>query len=316
MEKALHGFYSSGLAVSTQRAYSSGQKRFLAFCTKFNLPALPPSEHTIMLFISQLGLEGLSLSTIKSYLASIRNLLINHGFQITNIYTPRVDLVLRGIKRVKCNVASSKVRLPITPVILGDLKKVWRSNTLDNRMLWAAACLGFFGFLHCAEFTISTVNAFDPSKHLTLGDVLVTPDLQCSTLAVKIKMSKTDQFGKGLWIYFQHTGVALCPVEAMLEYIKLRGTKEGPLFLTSEGQPLTRSYFVGSLRKALALAGINDSNYAGHSFGIGAATTALRAGVSDAKIKMLGRWESSAYQLYLQTPRQELAAISPILAKS
>ena len=316
MENALHRFYTSGLATSTQKAYSSGQKRFLAFCTKFNLQAFPPSEHTILLFISQLGVDGLTMSTIKSYLASIRNLLINNGFQYTNLYSTRVELVLRGIKRVKCTTATSKARLPITPDILGAIKSVWSTKSWEEKMLWAAACLGFFGFLRCAEFTIISASAFDPAKHLTLGDVFVKPKGQIPIMAVKVKMSKTDQFGKGAWLYFQRTGVPLCPVEAMLGYLQLRGPKEGPLFLTNSGQPLTRSYFLTRVRKALAQAGIDDSRFAGHSFRIGAATTALRAGVSDAKIKMMGRWESSAYQLYLHTPHHELASITPILAQS
>ena len=132
--------------------------------------------------------------------------------------------------------------------------------------------------------------------------MFVKSDNQLSCMAVRLKMSKTNQFGKGAWLHFQRTGVALCPVEAMVNYIKLRGSKEGPLFLTSHNQPLTRSYFLVNLRNALAQARIDDSQYAGYSFRIGAATTALRAGVSDAKIKMLGRWESSAYQLYLREP--------------
>ena len=48
----------------------------------------------------------------------------------------------------------------------------------------------------------------------------------------------------------------------------------------------------------------------GHSFRIGAATTAALRGVEDSVIKMLGRWESSAYQRYLRTPRKSLAALS------
>ena len=181
--------------------------------------------------------------------------------------------------------------------------------------MWAAACLGVFGFLRCAEFTITSVSGFDPTQHLTLNDVLIAPDTQVSTMALHLKQSKTDPFGKGVWLYFSCTGALLCPVAAMMDYLSMRGAEEGPLFRLSSSQPLTRSYFLANLRKALAQAGFKESHYAGHSFRIGAATAALRAGISDAKIKMLGRWESSAYQLSLRTPRQELAAIAPILAK-
>ena len=50
----------------------------------------------------------------------------------------------------------------------------------------------------------------------------------------------------------------------------------------------------------LAAANIDMSQYCGHSFRIGAATTAARAGVEDSLIKTMGRWESVAYLRYTQ----------------
>ena len=318
MEGALHKFYSQGLASNTKKCYSSGQKRFLSFCKKFNLDPIPPSEYTTLLFISQMGLEGLSLSTIKSYLASIRNLLINAGFPNHHIYTPKVELVIRGIKRTKvCIKDTCKARLPITPVILSKLKLVWGVHPIskDCKMLWAAACIGFFGFLRCAEFTVPSITTFDACKHLSLDDVSFThKGSSISTITIHIKVSKTDQFGKGCHIHLVRTGASLCPVSALLEYLSVRGMGKGPLFLQSNGHPLTRSVLVARVRCALSSLGMDVDQYSGHSFRIGAATTALRAGISDAKIKMLGRWESAAYQQYLRAPRHELASVCPILA--
>jgi hypothetical protein len=37
VEAALRQFYERGLASSTRKSYSSGQKHFLNFCSKFNL---------------------------------------------------------------------------------------------------------------------------------------------------------------------------------------------------------------------------------------------------------------------------------------
>jgi hypothetical protein len=60
------------------------------------------------------------------------------------------------------------------------------------------------------------------------------------------------------------------------------------------------------MKEALISAGVDCSPYSGHSFRSGAATTAAKQGISDATIKMLGRWKSSAYQLYIE----QLAAYS------
>ena len=68
-------------------------------------------------------------------------------------------------------------------------------------------------------------------------------------------------------------------------------------------------------RSTLASQGYDASKYCGHSFQIGAATTAARNDVEDHMIKMLGRWESSAYQPYVTTPIADLASVTAKLTK-
>ena len=74
--------------------------------------------------------------------------------------------------------------------------------------------------------------------------------------------------------------------------------------------PLTRTRFVTNVKEALSKTGVDATGYSGDSFGAGAATTAARQGVGNAMIKMLGRWKSCAYQLYIKTPQEQLAAYS------
>ena len=66
------------------------------------------------------------------------------------------------------------------------------------------------------------------------------------------------------------------------------------------------------VRAALKAKGIDDTKSVGHSFRIGAATTAAAVGVEDSVIKTLGRWESSAYLAYVRIPRECLAAVSSL----
>ena len=85
------------------------------------------------------------------------------------------------------------------------------------------------------------------------------------------------------------------------------------LFLL-RGRLLTHPQLVSELRSALAAAGFKPGEYDGHSFQIGAATTAVACDIPVDMIKILGRWKSQAYHLYIRIPDTELATISKSLA--
>ena len=146
---------------------------------------------------------------------------------------------------------------------------------------------------------------FDPS---VASDIAVDRHQSPTLVRVRLKQSKTDPFRHGVDVYLGRTDADLCPVAALLAYMAVRPHLTGLLFI--DGSFLTRDRLVAAVREALQEAGIDSAQYTGHSFRIGAATTAAQAGLQDSVVKMLGRWESTAYQRYIQTPRQTLAALS------
>ena len=162
--------------------------------------------------------------------------------------------------------------------------------------------MGFFGFMRAGEFTVKSQSDFDPSVSLNTSDISVDSCEHPSTVRVFLRQSKTDPFRQDVSIYFGKTQGDLCPVSAILAYIGIRPPVRGPLFVYRDGSFLTRDKLIGALKQALCTAGMDTKGYSGHSFRIGAATTAALKGVEDSVIKMLGRWESSAYQRYLRTP--------------
>ena len=92
-----------------------------------------------------------------------------------------------------------------------------------------------------------------------------------------------------------------CPVQALRHYLKVRGTTQGLLFQYPSGMPVLRADFNNVLRRALVFNNISPSTFKGHSFRIGAATTAAALGLSDSQIRQLGRWKSDAFKKYIRS---------------
>ena len=277
----------------------------------------PVSENILIKFSSYLYTEGVKAGTIKSYLAAVRHAQISLGLGDPKICDmPQLEYVIRGIKR--CTGQQARTRLPITPGLLRALKSYWHSNLADHdySMLWAAACMCFFGFMRAGELVVPSDSSFNPSCHLAFGDVLVDSRDSPNYLAVRIKASKTDPFRRGVQLYLGRTSNELCPVAAILTYMVNRGAGDGPFFRFADGRFLTRDRFVTAVRSGLMAAGVNPSLYAGHSFRVGAATTTANCGLQDSLIKTLSRWESSAYTLYIRTPREKLCSVSRSLAET
>ena len=168
----------------------------------------------------------------------------------------------------------------------------------------------FFGFLRSGEITVSGTDKWDAAGTLMLEDVALDDRENPRVAKLRIKASKTDQWRTGVDVFLGSTGNRLCPVTALLAYLVVRGSEPGPLFRFASGAYLTRESFVKEVRAALSKAGVVSSEYCGHSFRIGAATTAAALGLEDSLIKALGRWESSAYQLYVKFPRETLVGSS------
>ena len=113
-----------------------------------------------------------------------------------------------------------------------------------------------------------------PLRSPYLPDVEEDNAEQPRKLKIRIKASTTDPFREGMDVYLGWTGQPLCLVSATIAYLVRRNDGPGPLFLFEDGRPLTRPLLVREVRAALEEAGASNAGVSGHSFRIGAATTA------------------------------------------
>ena len=183
-----------------------------------------------MMFVTHLA-RTLKASTIKVYLAGVRSLHIDHGFDNPLKNCLRLERVIRGVKREQGT--GTRPRLPITAAIL---RRLLNPLNYSDSLFWAACCTGFFGFLRCGEFT-TTSSSYDRNTHLSLADVKVNITINPTVVLLRIKSSKTDQFRKGHTIRMGATHSSVCAVRALMAYLHQRGSKPGPYLCTKLAFP-------------------------------------------------------------------------------
>jgi len=145
-----------------------------------------------------------------------------------------------------------------------------------------------------------------------LTDIRIDNIIMPTMVYVHIKESKTDPLQKRSTICLAKADTELCTELALPPYLFLHGSHPGPLFIMQDHAYLTRAQT--KLRVILKSADIDDSKYASHSFRSGAATTAAEVSIPNVHIKMLGRWKSEAYQIYVKFAPEKLANASKQLA--
>lgn len=293
---------SSSVSSSTQSVYHSGHQTYIKFTQMNNYP-LVATEDTLMHFATYcLDSLNLSYQIIKLYLCGIRYHQLLQG--IPNPFTleeklPILQMLLNGIKRQQKSHQPS--RKPITIKILHDMVTSLQQEifTHYSDILMSTVCV--VAFLDSSDVRSSPAN-----HHLTPNATCVSVISPCMITMQFLKQSKTDPFRKGIDIKLFRTKSTACPIQQLSAYLPMRNSTfackpNDPLFIMENGNALTRSRFLEMLKQLLHRAGHAESGITGHSFRIGAATSATKARIEDHLIKSMGRWSSDSYLRYIRT---------------
>ena len=121
-------------------------------------------------------------------------------------------------------------------------------------------------------------------------------------VCIKLSGSKTNSFQLGCPVIIGCTRTAVCGAcEAwhIIQSHRCTQTLPNAPFLQVNGRALDHLRLVNHIKATVAKLGLNPSRYSGHSLCIRGAISAAQAGLSQWQIKLLGQWNSQAYQLYI-----------------
>ena len=291
-------YRSLTFAETTKKSYSTHLSAFLEYCRLTNQQPWEINVQNTLRFIAYLA-QKLQYTSITQYANIIRLMCLESGVP-NPLQTWPVRSLMKGIKRAKGNAVKHK--LPITPGLLMQIRRMLTLTKPMDCILWAAYVTAFFTLLRKSNIVPPSPAQFDPLRHPIRGDLHLTP----KGIALTVKRSKTNQYQERapqLPIPYLKDH-PLCPTSALLAVLALKSDlpPSAPLFAypTHQGLfPLTQSVFTRTLHKLLLAIGIPADEYGSHSFRRGGATWAFKAGLPGEVIQILGDWQSDCYKQYL-----------------
>ena len=293
----------SSLQPSSIPTYKRAWKRlhqFFANIFQLPFPGLPISPSVLALYVAYLFDKHYAPSTVNTYFSTLR---FSHKLMSLSDSTKifYVCQMLKGYHKKGFRLDS---RLPTFLPILHRLILVapqLQGSPYQICQFQAMYSLTFHAFLRLGEITSIPSQASSPPQLYQITKLLsATGDL----VSYKVTFGNYQhQYNERLFflIIVSRQSVS-CPIALLTKYLVFRGFHPGPLFMTVDRLPVTRSWFSTQLSLAIQLCGLYPSRYKDYSFRISAASHAVEQGLSDAPIRLLGRWKSNSFQKYLWVP--------------
>jgi site-specific recombinase XerD len=283
----------SSKADNTIRAYKSDFKDFSLFCVLNGFKPLPSEPKIVSLYLTHLSTREVKMSTLKRRLVSIGVIHKLKGHYLDTKHPSIVENIM-GIKRRKGSIQKSK-----KPILINNLKKIidvideQNKEEIKKFRDRSIILIGFSGGFRRNEIVSLD---YDDLDFVTEG------------LKIKLRRSKTDQFGEGSvkgLPYFDNA--QYCPVTSIQKWIEITNINTGPLFRRFiKGSKLSEKRLTDQtvallIKEYLQLAGIDSKNYSGHSLRSGFATSAAESGAEERSIMaMTGHKSTEMVRRYIK----------------
>lgn len=280
-DAVIHGYLNASISANTWRAYRDDLRHFQAWGG--TLPTTPEQIASYLAYYAQKH----TVATLTRRLASLSKL--HNARQWDNpVSAELVRATFRGIRN-QHGMKQRQVAPAIKADILAMVENLQGIKGIRDRALLLIGFAGAFRRSELASLQYSDI------EHVQQG------------VLIHIRRSKTDQAGQGRKIAIPYARGVVCPVIALREWLHLSSITEGPIFRSINRHGLIGERMITPQSIALVIkerakaAGLDSTNYSGHSLRAGLVTSAAQAGISSWKIRQqTGHKSDAMLQRYIR----------------
>lgn len=290
----------SSLSAASVKIYSKAWDEYRLFHLNQygTIAKFPVSTEEILTFIAHLDLQKLAKATVRTYISAI-----GYPHRLTGAKDPTLS---GGVRKVLDAAGSLATVIPKKlPITLDILEMVVRAASVlfspyKATLMQALFSTAFHLCTRIGELTVSN----GKTQHVLSRDQITFIHSQGSvSYQVLFKTFKHSKKGQTSSRNVLPTQSLTCPIRLLQAYISLRPAhlpNTAPLFAWSSGSSVKSQEVGKALGLCLKASGLDPASFSTHGFRLGSATEAAKKGASDAEIRMLGRWSSSAFLTYIR----------------
>lgn len=263
------GYAANSKAQSTWRAYRADLRDFADWCQTSKLQSLPAMPETVAAYLTYLA-PHCKVATIKRRMAAISQQHQVAGHE-NPTRSPLVRLTWQGIRR---HHAPQQTVRRVQPAVTSVIHKMidGMGDSLIDKRDRALILIGFAGAFRRSELTALQI------RDITEGE---------DGLRVTLRHSKTDQEGEGFVKGIPYGAEpTTCPVRAWQAWKAAAGLEDGYVFRSVDrhgkiGTSLSTQAVADVIKRRAKLAGLDSTEFSGHSLRAGLITAAAMANVPE-----------------------------------
>jgi hypothetical protein len=286
----------------TCTSYSAGLLMWHCFCDSKGIPEAeraPATQSLLSAFIAHMA-AAYSGKTISNYLNGVCAWHVTHSINWA-LEKRDMETMLQAANKLTPSTLRRKKCLPYTPTFMSEIRQHLNLEEPLYAAIFTCLTTCFYASARLGEFTVCTLGAFDPNKHVTIQNLSHDQDQNSYKVTVLHLPSTKVTSREGKDVYWASQDGDTDLTATLQNHLWVNQPSEGTHLFTYQAKhaqcPLTKNKFLERVVDAACAAGLELLQ--GHGIRIGSTLKYLLHSVPFDMMKVQGQWAGDSFLLYL-----------------